>query len=173
MPTIVATILKWVVGAVLVTALIFIPVRCQKQKYIDQGKAEVQEKWDAAVERGKAEVAKLKRQQTVVTTKTEYVYLDKIKVIKEKGDEIIKRVEVFVPTDSCKLDGGFRVFHDAAVQNRIPDTAEIPNAAPTTATDVAATVAENYKQCHVAYARVNAWETWAKEMCALNEKGCP
>lgn len=160
-------------GALLAALLIFVPVKCQKQKYINEGKAAVQKDWDAATAKTNAEIAELRAKKEKVTTKTEYVTVEKVKIIKVKGDEIIKRVEVFVPTDSGMLTGGFRVFHDAAAENRIPDTSAIPNAEATAVRDVAETVAKNYEKCHVAYALVDSWQTWAKEQCALNDKGCP
>lgn len=157
-------------AGVLLAALLFGWHRL-KEHYREQGRVEVQSAWDKSVARGKAEVERLKKEAGKVTTVTETKTIEKIKYIKEKGDEIVKRVEVFVPVESnsCKqLDGGFRVYHDAAVENRIPDTAEIANAAPTTPTEVAATVAGNYAKCNLAYETVTQWQTWAKEQCEIN-----
>lgn len=139
----------------------------------NEGKETVQAEWNDAIERGKAEVARLKAEAGKITVKTEIRYVDRVKTIREKGDVIVREVTKFVPIDSGNLDGGFRVFHDAAVDNRIPDTIEIPNAAPVSITEVAATVARNYEQCHVAYAKVEEWQNWAREQCKLNKKGCP
>lgn len=142
-------------------------------KYREEGRQEVQAKWDDAVERGKKEVARLKAAAGKITVKTEYLTIEKERIIREKGDTIVRQVEVFVPVDSRYFDGGFRVYHDASVENRVPDPAEIFKAAPITATEVAATLAGNYKLCHIAYAKVEGWQQWAKEQCALNENGCP
>jgi hypothetical protein len=172
MPT---TLMLKILAPIVLIAILFGYVGCQKKSYIAQGEHNTQVKWDASVKRGEKEVARLKAEAGKITTVTEVKYVDRVQTIKEKGDEIIKRVTVFVPNDSkCSIvDGGFRVFHDAAVENRIPDTAEIPNAAPTTLTEIASTIAGNYKNCTVAYETVKSWQTWATEQCKLNDKGCP
>lgn len=137
------------------------------------GKAEVHAEWAQSVERGKAEVARLTAAAGRITVRTETVYRDRIQVIHEKARQIEVVREVFVPTNSGMLAGGFRLYHDAAATNTVPDAASIPNAAPVAVADVATTVASNYEQCYVAYARVTAWESWAAEQCKLNDKGCP
>lgn len=137
------------------------------------GAADTQIKWDAAVARGKAKVIELEAKAGQITVKTEIQYVDRIKVIHDKGETITKTVEVFVPATACKLDGGFRVYHDAAVNNEIPDPTKIANAAPISATEVARTVASNYEKCAVAYTTVDGWQKWATEQCKLNKDGCP
>lgn len=164
-----------VLAAVAILAALVFGWKKLTNHYREEGRTEIQSKWDAAVEKGKAEVARLQAAAGKVTTVTEVQTVEKIKYIREKGDEIVKQVEVFVPVASqcASLDGGFRVFHDAAVENRVPNPAEINNAAPTTPTEVATTVAENYKRCNVAYATVEQTQQWLIEQCRINgNKGC-
>lgn len=138
-----------------------------------KGVENTQADWNASIERGKAEVERLKAEAGKITTVTEIKTEYKDRVIYEKGKDIVRTVEVFVPRDSnsCQLGGGFRLFHDASANNTIPDAAQTPNAAPTTATDVAATVSENYTQCNRTSAKLVSWQQWAIEQCALS-KGC-
>lgn len=136
---------------------------------VTEGKAAVQALWDAEKEKAN----RLGTQREKVTIKTEIRYVDRIKVIKEKGEVREKIVTKFVPRDSGFAGGGFRVYHDASVRDTVPDTSEIATAAPIPLTDVASTVNSNYALCHAAYARVAAWETWADEQCKLNKNGCP
>lgn len=171
---------KWIIIAGLIVAALGMLWAAHLDYGAEQraaGAKGVQDKWDEAVRRGKAEVARLKSEAGKVTTVTEVKYVDRVQYIREKGETIVKTVEVFVPvTSDPKLnyvDGGFRVFHDAAASNTIPNPAEIPNAAPTTLTEVAATVAENYERANVCFATVEAWQEWATAQCKLNKNGCP
>lgn len=86
-----------------------------------QGKESVQKDWDASVARGVIEVAKLKEKQSVVTTKVETVYVDRVKTIREKGDVVIQKVTEYIPADSCSLPVGYRLLHDAAAKGVVPD----------------------------------------------------
>ena len=134
----------------------------------EQGREEVRAEWTASVERGKAEVERLKAEANKITTVMEIKYVDRIKEVKVKGDTIIQYREVFVPADSGYLSGGFRVYFDAAVTNRVPNPAEIANAAPVAVTDVADTLAANYERCHAAYATVEGPQDWIREQQRLN-----
>lgn len=136
-----------------------------------KGKTNVQKDWDAAVERGKAEVARLKAEAGKITTVTEIKTEYRDRVVYEKGKDIIKTVEVFVDRDNtCELGGGFRLFHDASADNTIPDAAQIPNAAPVSATEVATTVSANYTGCLRNTAKLEGWQQWAIEQCELSKE---
>lgn len=96
---------------------------------------------------------------------TQYVDREVIKVVEKIAvvtETIIKEVPVYVPSDAPALPGGFRVLHDAAARGEIPDPVGIADAAPASAQDVAATVAENYGTCRLYAARVKGWEEWAR-----------
>lgn len=134
----------------------------------DAGQANVQAKWDDAVERGKKEMERLKSEAGKVTVKTEVKYVDRFKTIREKGETIVKVREVFVPIDSGYLSGGFRLFYNAAIEGTVPDAAGIPNAAPVAVTDVADTHAYNAEQCRIAYATVEGWHEWATQQMKVN-----
>src|SRR5687767_3425097 len=77
------------------------------------GQDHKQQDWDAAVERGKAIVDDLKANQGKITVKIETRTVERLKVVKEKGDAIIQRVPVYLPDSTLMLPGGFRVLHDA------------------------------------------------------------
>lgn len=104
-----------------------------------------------------AYIKELQGKANQVNTVIETVYQDRIKVIHEKGKDIIRQVPIFVPADLPDLPGSFRVFYDAAVQGRIPDSSEIPNAAAVSVEDVATTTAENFTTCHQYQEQLNAW----------------
>lgn len=159
----------WIWLAIGLAVAFWLSVHHAHKQGVAEGKAAIQALWDADIEAAK----KLGGQRERVTIKTEIRYVDRIKVIKEKGEVREKIVTKFVPRDSGFASGGFRVFHDAGVRDTVPDTSEIATAAPVPLTDVASTVNANYALCHEAYARVTAYEAWVDEQCKLNKNGCP
>ncbi len=141
-------------------------------KLYDLGQDHKQAEWDASIERGKVIVEKLKANQGKVTTKIVTQTVERIKVVTEKGDEIIKRVEVFVPNGTCELPGSFRVYHDAAADNAIPDSTRIPDAKPVPAKTLATTLAENYTTCHKAITDLQGLRQWVQEQHQLYLDQC-
>ncbi len=139
------------------------------------GEASTQVKWDKAIAAGQVELARLKAEAGKITVKTETVYVDRIKTIREKGDAIVREVPVFVPAGACTLPGGFRLLHDAAAGGQsLPDRAGIADAAPIDAQVVATTVAVNYGTCHETSARLTGLQDWVRAQCKINPpaEGC-
>lgn len=134
----------------------------------EAGQADIQQAWDASVERGKKEVARLTEAAGKVTVRVETQTVEKIVTIREKGRAIETVREVFVPVDSGNLPGAFRLFYDGAIEGSVPDPAGIADAAPVPIADVADTHAINSQLCHIAYATVEGWQTWAAEQSRLN-----
>lgn len=137
------------------------------QHQFDAGQADRQKEWDASIERGRAEVARLTSEAGKVTVRTETKVVEKIVTIKEKARAIETVREVFVPVDSGSLPGGFRLFYDAAITGSIPDTASITDAASVPIADVADTHAKNAELCRIAYATVEGWQSWAAAQAAV------
>lgn len=140
----------------------------------EAGQAATQAEWDKAIERGRKEVERLRTAAGKVTVRTEIQYRDRVKVIREKGDAIVREVPVFVPAGSV-LPGGFRLFHDAAAANgAVPDPAAIPDAAPVDAQAVAGTVADNYATYHEVAERLTSLQDWVMAQCRANPppEGC-
>lgn len=137
------------------------------QHQYNAGQAATQADWDASVERGKAEVARLTNEAGKVTTKVETKVVTKVVTIREKARVIEKVREVFVPTDSGNLSGAFRLFYDGAIEGTVPNASAIPNAAPVPIADVADTHARNAELCRIAYATVDGWQSWASEQAKV------
>ncbi|MBJ9626042.1 hypothetical protein KTD17_18400 [Burkholderia multivorans] len=80
-------------------------------------------------------------------------YVDRVQVVREKGDTIVKEVPVYVDREAdraCVVPVGFVRVHDAAAANvpvGDPGSADAA-AAGVTLSAVAATVAGNYTTCH-------------------------
>lgn len=127
------------------------------------GKAEVQARWDASVERGKVIVQELKDKQIVVNKIVDTKYIETVKEIYVKGDTIIKEIPVYIPEDTPDLPGGFRVLHDAAVSSSIPLPSESLGAAPVRVETATETIIDNYTTCLVIREEVVAWRQWYQE----------
>lgn len=161
-----------VLGAVLVVLLLALG-GCKIMAYgdaqFDAGKAEVQKDWDAAVERGKAEVARLQAEAGKVEIRTVVEYRDRIQTIRLKGEERVREVQVFVPAGVAELPGGFRLFHDAAARGEpLPDPAAIADAAPVDAQDLARTLSVNYDGWREDAARLIELQDYVYELCKTN-----
>jgi hypothetical protein len=130
-------------------------------KGYSRGKAEVQAEWDTERAHTALVIASLKEKQQQVVTRTVIEYRDRVKVVKEKGDEVIKEIQVLVPLDSPLLAGGVRVAHDAAARGRLPDDPEgtARAASPVETLTVLSTVAENYGTCRAEYEKLVALQT--------------
>jgi hypothetical protein len=104
--------------------------------------------------------------QAVVSDKTVTEYVDRVQIVQGKSREIIKEVKVYVQ-DTCTLSGGFRLLHDSAIYNELPDPARIVDEAPVSVADVAETVARNYGICEENAATLKALQSWVKEESAI------
>lgn len=80
-------------------------------------------------------------------------YVDRVQVVREKGDTIIKEVPVYVDREAdraCVVPVGFVRVHDGAASNVPVGDPGSADAAPSgiALSAVAATVAGNYTTCH-------------------------
>lgn len=131
-------------------------------KLYDLGRDHKQAEWNASIARGKIIVEGLKNKQAIVTTRVVTQTVERVRNIKEKGDVIVRQVKVFVPDGSCQLPGGFRLLHDAAATNAIPNSAGAADAEPVPAQTAATTVAENYTTCNAAIADLSGLRQWVQ-----------
>lgn len=104
------------------------------------------------------QVAELKAKQQEVITKTVTVYRDRVQIVKEKGDEVIREIPVLVMGNDVVLSGGVRVAHDAAALGELPNDPQgaARAAAPVEVTTLLTTVAENYQACESTRAKLIA-----------------
>lgn len=135
-----------------------------------KGKDVVQDKMDKERAVLAMEIKRIEGERDRATARVEVRTVEKIKYVKVKGEEREKIVEVFVPVDSGYLSGGFRVFHDAAVRNEVPNPASIADAPPVSVTDVARTHSANLALCHEYADTVNGWQEWAREQSKIGSQ---
>ena len=113
--------------------------------------------------------AKLAANRAKITERIVIEYRDKVRVVREKGEEVIREVERLVPMGSCDLPGGWRVLHDAAAEGRFPESSERIAAAPVSAQDAARTVASNYATCRETAERLTSLQDWAIQQHELSK----
>lgn len=127
-----------------------------------------QEKWEAKVAEAKLEMAKKETASAEATTKVVTKYINKVQIVKEKGDEIIKQVPVYITKDDdakCDVPTDFVVLHDSASRNEVPDpTRKVDGStSPIKISGVAETVVENYTTYHQVAEQLRSLQEWIKE----------
>jgi len=101
-------------------------------------------------------------------------YVDKVKLIKERGKENVKYIEKIVTKydNLCTLSNAAIGVHNSASQNEIPgSTSGIDEGtSDVKASELLRTVAENYQTCHEIREQVISWQNWYKEQKKIYEK---
>ena len=134
-----------------------------------KGAGHVQARWDAAVQQQSLQTAALRERQAQATVKVVTEYVDRVRVVREKGDTIIKEVPVYVPVQAdaaCTINRGFVRLHDAAAAGELPEPAgnADASAAGLALSAVATTVTTNYQTCHENAEKLRALQKWIREM---------
>ena len=108
--------------------------------------------------------------QAQVTERIVTQYVDRVRIVREQADAIIREVPVYVP-QSCDPDGrlpaGWRVLHDAAASGQPADPARTADAQPVAPDAAAETVARNYLTCRETAEQLTALQQWVREQAAV------
>lgn len=139
-----------------------------------KGAGHVQAKWDAAAQERILHAAAVRERQAQATVKVVTQYVDRVRVVREKGETIIKEVPVYVPAQAdaaCTINGGFVRLHDAAAAGELPEPARDADAAAEgiALSAVAGTITANYQTCHENAERLRALQVWFSEMASTNK----
>jgi hypothetical protein len=139
-----------------------------------KGAVQVQTRWDAAVQQQTLQAAALRERQAQATVKVVTEYVDRVRVVREKGDTIFKEVPVYVPAQAdaaCTINRGFVRLHDAAAAGELPDPARDADAsaAGIALSAVAGTLAANYQTCHENAEQLRALQAWVSEMASTTK----
>ena len=140
-----------------------------------KGAGHVQSQWDAAVHQQTLQIAAVRQRQAEATVQVVTRYVDRVRVVREKGDTIIKEVPIYVPVQAdaaCTINRGFVRLHDAAAAGELPEPARDADAASAgiALSAVAGTVAANYQTCHENAEQLRALQTWVREMKVASEQ---
>jgi len=136
-----------------------------------KGAGHVQARWDAAVQKQTLQAAEVRERQAQATVKVVTRYVDRVRIVRENGDTIIKEIPVYVPVQAdaaCTINRGFVRLHDTAAEGRLPEPARDADAAAAgiALSAVAATVAANYQTCHENAEQLRALQAWVSEMAS-------
>ncbi len=138
----------------------------------EEGRSKVYAEWEDERERQEAARLVVNTRQAQETVKIVTEYIDRVQVIKETAEPIIKEVTVYVPRDTeCDIPHGFVSVHNAAAHSLpVPEPAKHSNDAPsgidlTTATE---TIAENYIRCADNTDKLIALQHWVNRMQAVS-----
>lgn len=134
-----------------------------------KGAGHVQAQWDTTVQQQTLQAASARQRQAEATVKVITEYVDRIRIVREKGETIIKEVPVYVPVQAdatCTINRGFVRLHDAAAAGELPEPARDADeaAAEIALSAVAGTVTANYQACHENAEQLKALQTWVREM---------
>jgi hypothetical protein len=140
-----------------------------------KGAGHVQAQWDAAAQQQTLKAAAIRQRQAEATVKVVTQYVDRVRIVREKGDTIIKEVPVYVPVQAdaaCTINRGFVRLHDAAAAGELPEPARDADAAAAgiALSAVAGTVAANYQTCHENAEQLRALQAWVTETSAAPKK---
>ncbi len=140
-----------------------------------QGGISNQAEWKLKVKIAEAKVLEKQVQAEKVTTEVITKYVDRIKIVKEKGNVIIKEIPTYITkTDDakCIVPNGFVVLHDSASRNEVPDTARIVDerASKIKISGVAETVGENYNTYHEVAEQLKSLQKWVRDQQELFNK---
>jgi hypothetical protein len=103
--------------------------------------------------------------QAVVSDQTVTKYVDRVQDLQKTSRAIIK--EVIHVQDTCTLSADWRLLHDSAANNELPDTTRDSDERTVTATDALETVAANYGICHENSQTLKALQSWVKEQSLI------
>ena len=133
-----------------------------------KGASHVQAQWDAtsAAQLQAQAQAQTRQAQAIVQVVTQYV--DRIQVVREKGDTLIQEVPVYVPVQAdaaCTVHRGFVSLHDAAAAGDLPEPTRDPDAPAEglALSAVSATVVSNYQTCHENAEQLKALQDWIRQ----------
>lgn len=137
-----------------------------------KGASHVQAQWDAAIQQQTLHTATVRERQAQATVKVVTEYVDRVRVVREKGDTIFKEVPVYVPVQAdaaCTINRGFVRLHDAAAAGELPEPARSADAdaAGLAHSAVAGIVAANYQTCHETAEQLRALQALVRKTASL------
>ena len=133
-----------------------------------KGASHVQAQWDAAMAAQQQAQAQVQIQQAEATVQAVTKYVDRIQIVREKGDTLIQEIPVYVPVQAdaaCTVHRGFVSLHDAAAAGELPTApgdADAP-AEGLALSAVATTVVSNYQTCHENAEQLKALQDWIRQ----------
>lgn len=162
---------KWALYALVAVAVVVVLGIVEHRGYV-RGKAELAE---YALEQAEASLRVMKA-TTKVVTEVETKYVERIRVVREKGETITREVPVYVTKSddaACELRAGGVRAHDASATGNAAGPASDADRAPSgvALSEALSVVASNYATCRALREQVLGWqEFYAKLQAEINER---
>lgn len=133
-----------------------------------KGARHVQGQWEAATAVQQQAQTKVQIRQAEATVQVVTQYVDRIQIVRDKGETLIEEVPVYVPIQAdaaCTVHRGFVSLHDAAAAGELPQPARDADAPAEglALSAVAATVVTNYHTCHENAEQLKALQDWIRQ----------
>lgn len=124
--------------------------------------------WRKEIEQQRQEIARLEKESKIVTEVVVTKYVDRIKVVKEKGDAIVKSVPIYITKEAdakCDIPNGFVSLHDSAAKNELPPTPSDIDGASSgiKLSEVTTVVTSNYTTCNQIRQQLLSLQEWVRE----------
>lgn len=121
------------------------------------------------LDKARKEIAQMEKESKEISKEIVYRYIVQQKIIKEKGDEIIKYVDTANDSD-CNLHQSFVELHDSAAKNLVPDTTAVidETASGVKLSEATKTIVENYTTYNQVAEQLRDLQFWVKKQNELN-----
>jgi hypothetical protein len=125
------------------------------------------------IDQTRAEIARIEKQSKEATARIEKEYITKQKVIKEKGEQIVKYVDRYVTKEAdanCVIPSSVVELHNSAAKNELPDTTRVANESPSgvALSTTTKTIVENYNLFHELRQQLISLQDWIRQQQKIN-----
>lgn len=123
--------------------------------------------WKAKVAAAELKASQLETKSAESTVQTINKYIDRVKIVKEKGDVIVKEVPKYISVKSdaeCIIPKSFVLLHDSAAKNEVPDSTGVidESASTTKLSTVTETVVINYNTYYELAEQLKSLQEWIR-----------
>jgi ABC-type Na+ efflux pump permease subunit len=134
-----------------------------------QGGASVQEDWDSQKLHQELANSFAAKEQAEQNVKVVTQYVDRIKVVHDKGETITKEVKVYVDNKAdanCSVPNGFGVLWNAANRGELPTAARDSNEAtsPIVLSDIATQHSNEAEICRETEQQLISLQAWVRDV---------
>ena len=162
--------------AVKVGAIVLVVVLVLWKAY-DLGGDHVRADWEKErAQLAQAHAEEVQRLESI-NRKVEVRYMDRVRVVKEKGEVRVKYVPKYITKEDdskCDISPSFVELHDSAAEGRLPDpspSAEFDaGVAAPKLSEVGQTVVTNYNKFHEMRTQCEALQEWASSLSRGRER---
>ena len=95
-----------------------------------EGALSYQSYWDVKVKNAQINTAKTETKQAEATVNVITKYIDRVKIVKEKGDVVIREIPKYITKEvdaNCTIPESVRMLHTDASRNEVSETSGIIN----------------------------------------------